>query len=180
MNEYSPNKIRNLQGENLLRTVFYNDLHSKSLCKVLAAEKATGKWAKNVGGRDQEKWILYYGHSKSVFKNNVQEAWIGRVGDQKKELTLKEAVQLGAEIRDDLLAVCDYIKSKSTNDPEKIDYNQLQKYFDQYFEQGNGLLNQCYLKYIALNYPNIVLPVFDYSKTKKILRLLGEPDEKDE
>lgn len=180
LNEYSPENIRKLEGADLLRTIFYNDQHSNSLCKALAAEKGVGKWAQNVGGRDQEKWILYYGHCKSVLKNNTREAWIGGVGNKKKELTLEEAIELGTEIRDHLLIVCDYIKSKSTNDPEKIDYNQLQKYFDQYFEQGNGLLNQCYLKYIALNYPNIVLPVFDYSKTKKILRLLGEPVEKDE
>lgn len=169
---YNPSIVSQLSGVNLLKTVFFQK-RGDSLANEMQSAK-TKHWT-NIGNGSQFPWNLYFGYSKKTGDNK----WIFCPGGSQtsiRALSESEAAEQGAILWNKLFSICQQIE-KNKDNPNNIDYRKIGEDFHDAFPQKNGDPNKRWLKYLCLNYPNIVLPVYDIGKIKSRLNKLGYNEE---
>lgn len=165
INKFNPQKLSQQDGLSLLRFLFYNDLYFKNPENGISAasersKNSTSHWVRDFSS-DQAQWILYYGKRKGSEK----AGWFYN----SKLINEPEAILKGREIQSNILTICDYINSTSLTNPTQIDYSKLQTFFDKFFPLKKRTLRQTWLKYFCLNYPDLIPPLFQIDRIRKIL-----------
>lgn len=154
--KFAPEVLKAVEGENLLRKIFLNETGSKdSLCYTLEYDKRFSIFG-SVAGGSAYKYGLFY--------SNDKKTWMTGSSRKQKSLTLKQAIELGTQIRDELVAGAKIIS-------EFGQINQLNDYASLYaklFPAMPNTINKAWvMMYYHMLFPEL-FPVFyneDWQKT---------------
>lgn len=140
--KFSPEKLSQLQGEDLLDTIFLGK-DNKSMCYYLEHEPSYREIFGSIKGGTSAKYGLYY--SKEL------EAWItGNWKTKENRMGLNDAIQMGIRIRDALIHACEVIGSlKPFSDP--LAYEDLSRKLSELKYLSK---NQWIRKYFHMIYPD--------------------------
>lgn len=159
LEKYAPDKLADLEGLGLLRTVFLNDDNKDNLCYELEYGKDCKYFFGGIGGGTAAKYGLYF--------NNKLNSW---VRGRKEVLSEDEAVEVGTQIRDALLEGAKLVQAFDS-------LGGRQAYLDLYkalFEATDGNINRVwFLKYYQILRPDAFPPIYGSGAQKDVLNTLG-------
>lgn len=167
LEKYAPDKLRNLEGMDLLRTIFLNDQNKDNLCYELEFDNKMRELFGSIKSGTAYKYGLHY--SK---KNG---GWATGASRSTQLLTEEEAIELGTQIRDYLVDGADVLSKY-----EKIE--TLEGYSDLYKELNavtEGYVNRVwFLKYYHMIAPELFPPIYSQNAQTTVLTAIGEnPDD---
>ncbi|MGI6256637.1 MAG: AAA family ATPase [Anaerovoracaceae bacterium] len=164
LNRYAPEKLEALEGIDLLRGIFLNDDNKDNLCYELEYNKEGTRLFGGIGGGTAAKYGLYF--NKKLY---------GWVKGRKEELSDDEAIEYGAQIRDELVEGAKIVMSYSPLDDRK-DYFELYK---KLFDVTGGNINRVwFLKYYQIIRPEAFPPIFGDNAQRNVLTTIGiKPEE---
>ena len=159
LEKYAPEKLVNLEGLGLLRSIFLNDDNKDNLCYELEYGKECKYFYGGIGGGTAAKYGLYY--------NNKLHSW---VRGRKEVLSEDEAIEVGTQIRDALLEGAKLVQAFDSEGGR-------QAYLDLYkalFEATDGNINRVwFLKYYQILRPDAFPPIYGSGAQKDVLNTLG-------
>lgn len=167
LEKYAPDKLRDLEGMDLLRTIFLNDQNKDNLCYELEFDNKMRELFGSIKSGTAYKYGLHY--SK---KNG---GWATGASRSTQLLTEEEAIELGTQIRDYLVDGADVLSKY-----EKIE--TLEGYSDLYKELNavtEGYVNRVwFLKYYHMIAPELFPPIYSQNAQATVLTAIGEnPDD---
>lgn len=151
---FAPSKLRSLNGQQLLNSVFSNLSNSKTMADMVSTQ--TNDWVK-VNSGTQAHWLLYY--NKGTGKYKTQGWKTQKLQKGNTVISEQDAIAVAEEIKKDLLKFTDYIDGQISLSP--LDYDQLFNELDKISDNNTyvKIWNSRYMKYLTLNYPEI-FPLF--------------------
>lgn len=159
---FSPETLKNLEGVNILNTIFPHDSDYTTLCYNLESAEDFRSFGSISGGS-----VFKF----SLFKYKKTNQWtVGSAKNNLKSLNEKEAIEIATKIRDALVEGADYIKNNGLNSIE--DYILLEKELNNIFKDAQ---NYCPIKPTHVwihKYYTLIFP--DYFQ-----RIHSEPMKKD-
>lgn len=156
-NLYSPEKLRALSNENLLGYIFLG-VNDHSLCNALEFDAQYTQFGSIAGGTAY-KYNLFYSKNEGTWKTSFGE------GGQ-RSVSQEEALEIGKQIRDALVAGADTIASHETlatvNDYNEL-LNELNAVIPQY------ITKMWFLKYYHMMFPHVLPNFYNEAWQKHIL-----------
>lgn len=163
LKKYSPDILKELEGINLLRTIFLNDENKDNLCYQLEFDSNNRELFGSIKSGTAYKYGLHFS------KKNSQ--WVTGTGRNPQFLSVDEAIELGTQIRDYLVDGADIIKAKE-NLNSLDDYRNLYKELN---EATDGYINRLwFLKYYQMIAPEYFPPIYSKDTQTTLLRAIGE------
>lgn len=140
---FSPDVLKNLEGMDILNTIFLHDGDKNNLCYNLEFSKDY-TFAGSIAGGSAHKY--------SLFKHNKTNQWTIGPAEKSKVVSEAEAIEIGEKIRDAIV--------KGANLIENLNLTQISEYIDLEIELGKIFLdceaspnNQWIHKYFTLIFP---------------------------
>lgn len=159
---FSIEKLARLEGKDVLNTIFLNPNNKTNLCYTLEFDKDCRDIFGSIKSGTAYKYGLHYSQKNST--------WATGSGRKPQFLSQDEAIELGTQIRDYLLAGADAIANfgniESIDDYEKL-YQELDDVTDGYINR------MWFIKYYALLYPEIFPPIYSTNAQNTVLQKLG-------
>ena len=145
---FSPETLKSLDGLDLLHKIFLNETNNKdSLCYVLEYDKRFNIFG-SVAGGSAYKYGLFYS------KNN--RAWMSGTSARQKKLTQEEAINLGQQIRNEIVSGAEII----ANYGEIADLKDYANLNAKLYEVMPNTINKSWvIMYYHMMFPQI-FPVF--------------------
>ena len=141
-NKFSPEKLAELRGEDLLDTIFLGK-NNKSMCYYLEHDPSYREIFGSIRGGTAAKYGLYY--SKEF------NTWItGNWKTEDNRLSLNDAIQIGTGMRDALIQACKVIESLKPFSVS-LAYEELSRKLSELKELSK---NQWVRKYFHMIYPD--------------------------
>ena len=167
LEKYAPDKLRDLEGLDLLRTIFLNDQNKDNLCYELEFDGKMRELFGSIKSGTAYKYGLHY--------SKKQNSWATGAARSPQLLTEDEAIELGDQIRDYLVDGADIILSH-----EKIE--TLEGYQELYKELNaatEGYVNRVwFLKYYHMIAPDLFPPIYSENAQTTVLSAIGyDPDD---
>lgn len=169
LEKYGPNRISELNGIDLLRTIFLNDANKDNLCYCLEFDAAMRDLFGSIKSGTAYKYGLFY--------SKKHRSWVTGSGKVPKSLSEEEAVELGTQIRDYLLDGAEIILSLGAGRPESLDgYREL---YAELNEATGGYINRVwFMKYYHMLAPHLFPPIYSWTAQSTVLNAIGEqPDD---
>lgn len=164
--KFNPDKLEKLSGIDLLNNVFLNPDNPDNLCRALEFNPELTEFFGSIKGGNSYKYGLFYSSNGS---------WMTGSHQKPRVLTQDEAVTIGTEIRDRLVAGARVISSYGPVD-EIDDYKKLYKLLE---EATNGDINKVwFMKYYQMLYPELFAPNYSDYAQRIVLGSLGIEKEK--
>ncbi len=167
LEKYGPDKIEALEGINLLRTIFLNDVNKENLCYSLEFDPEMRELFGSIKSGTAYKYGLFY--SK---KNG---SWVTGSGQKPRYLSEADAIELGTQIRDYLLDGARIVTAAAV--PDTLDgYRTL---YSELNEATGGFINRVwFMKYYHMLAPSLFPPIYSWSAQSTVLNAIGEaPDD---
>lgn len=167
LEKYRPEKIAELSGVDLLRTLFLNDVNKDNLCYELEFNSEMRELFGSIKSGTSYKYGLFYSKKSG--------RWATGSSRKPRFLTEDEAVELGTQIRDYLCEGASIIASEDV--PNSLDgYREL---YAKMNEATDGFINRVwFLKYYHLLRPELFPPIYSESAQSTVLNAIGiEPNE---
>ena len=157
---YGIEKLKQLQGKELLDYMFYNDTEEKeNLCYTLEMNPAVRDSFGSISGGSAFKFGLFY--------NRQRKCWMTGSPAKQMELSETQAIEIGTKIRDDLAAGAEEIRSFRT--PEELsDYEELEKLVEKHIRLDTIWI----LKYYRMIFPSYFQSAYTEDHQKHILYAL--------
>ena len=147
--KFSPEVLKNLDGELLLNTIF-NIGNKDGLTYWLEFknddELHTGDYG-SISGGSAFKYVM--------FKRNLDDKWVTGNPQNPTVLSLDEAISLARELRDILILGSETIKQISSTDMGSSEYKKLQESFDKDMKYNMNRLGWVH-KYYHMIYPSVI------------------------
>lgn len=158
---FSPEKLRDLSGKELLNYIFLNNENKTNLCYILEFDNECRTIFGSIKSGTSYKYGLHY--SK---KNN---SWATGSSVKKTLLSEEEAIELGTQIRDYLLDGVEIIQA--TGEVHTLEeYNSL---YNDLYDITDGYINRVwFMKYYALLFPDVFPPIYSYNAQCTVLHRL--------
>lgn len=167
LKKYNPDILKTLEGMTLLRTVFLNDDNKDNLCYELEFNSKLIEIFGSIKSGTAYKYGLHY--------SKKNQRWATGSGKNPRFLTADEAVELGTEIRDYLVAGAEVLRKYDSIDTLE-DYKKLFKELNEATE-GYGT-RVWFLKYYQMLSPELFPPIYSKSAQETVLNAIGEiPDD---
>ena len=142
-NKFSPEKLKDLQGMDILNTIFLHEGDKNNLCYNLEFNNRY-IFAGSIKGGTAFKY--------SLFKSNKNQQWVSGSSLNQISLTEEEAIEEGTKIRDALVKGADLIEKTDLNTIK--DYNELENELNKIFSNcGCSPSNSWVHKYYTLLFP---------------------------
>ncbi len=141
-NKFSPEKLAQLQGEDLLDAIFLGK-NKRSMCYYLEHDSKYREVFGSIKGGASAKYGLYY---SKKFKTWIAGNW--KAGDNR--LSLGDAIQIGTGIRDAIVRACEVIESLKPFSAS-LAYEELSRKLAEIKDLSK---NQWIRKYFHMMYPN--------------------------
>ena len=166
LKKYNPEKLKELEGVALLRTIFLNDENKDNLCYQLEFDSKNRELFGSIKSGTAYKYGLHFS------KKNGQ--WATGTGRNPQFLSIDEAIELGTQIRDYLVDGAEIIKAAGELD-SLDEYRELYKKLN---EATDGYINRVwFLKYYQMIAPEVFPPIYSKDAQTTLLKALGEtPD----
>ncbi|WP_407391481.1 AAA family ATPase [Methanobrevibacter sp.] len=153
---FSPEILKNLEGMDILNTIFLHDGDKNNLCYYLEFSKDY-TFAGSISGGSAHKY--------SLFKHNETHQWTAGSPKKSSNVSEDEAIEIGGKIRDALVNGANLIKNSNLVDVN--DYIQLENNLGDIFSDcTTSHLNQWVHKYFTLIFPD-KFPVVHWDNMKK-------------
>lgn len=163
---FSPDKLIELSGEDVLTNIFLNDKNADNLCRVLEFSTEYREYFGSIKGGSSYKYGLYFASDGK---------WTGGSHHNPEKYTLEEAIEIGTNIRDRLVAGAKAIAEFgeiSTIDDYKRLYAILR-------DVTEGDIDRAwFLKYYQMLFPNYFAPDYSDYAQRTVLDTLGISKEK--
>ena len=159
---YSPEKLEELSGIELLNTIFLNKDNKSNLCYFLEFDNDCRELFGSIKSGTSYKYGLHY--SK---KNN---SWA--TGSSAKPIFLQEeeAIELGTQIRDYLIAGAEIVK----NAGELLKVEDFRALYNELNDITDGYVNKVwFMKYFTLVNPELFPPIYSLNAQCTVLEALG-------
>ena len=164
--KFNPDILEKLSGIDLLNNVFLNPDNPDNLCRALEFNPELTEFFGSIKGGNSYKYGLFY---------SSNGAWMTGSHQKPRELTQDEAINIGTEIRDRLVAGARIISSYGPVN-EIDDYKKLYKLLE---EATNGDINKVwFMKYYQMLYPDLFAPNYSDYAQRIVLGSLGIEKEK--
>lgn len=161
---FSPEKLKSLSSKEILNTIFLNSENKSNLCYVLEFDNE----CKHIFGSIRSGTVYKYG----LHYSQKHKTWATGTSKKLIFLTQDEAIELGTQIRDKLIAgyelIADAGEIKSLNDYQNL-YNDLYNITDGYINR------MWFMKYYALLFPEFFPPIYSLAAQTKVLNKLSIP-----
>ena len=159
---FAPDKLQNLSGKELLNTIFLNNENKTNLCYILEFDSECRMIYGSIKSGTSYKYGLHY--------SQKNKTWATGTGRNPQFLTEEEAIELGTQIRDNLVAGAELIAD--AGEMQSIeDYQTLYNDLDDITE---GYINRVwFMKYYALLYPGLFPPIYSTNAQNTVLNKLG-------
>ena len=155
-NKFSPEKLKELEGMDVLNAIFLHDGDTNNLCYTLEFSKECN-FAGGIGGGTAYKYFL--------FKKNETHQWTSGSSRHNKILDEAEAIAEGTKIRDALVSGADLIENYTLNTVSE--YENLERELDEIFSNcGSYPINSWVHKYYSLLFPE-KFPIIHQDHMKK-------------
>lgn len=161
-NKYGPSVLQELDGETLLETIFLNGKNKDNLCYELEYDNQLIQLAGSIKGGSAYKYGLFY--------NRKENTWITGSSRKPQRLSLEEAIEVGLEIRDSLLAgqaVIEGFGSLNSQD----DYEKL--YVELNVATNGNIAKSWFMKYYFLLNPSTISPNYTLWAQNTFVKALG-------
>lgn len=162
LERFSPQKLADLVGGELLNTIFLNKDNKTNLCYMLEFDSDCRRMYGSIKSGTAYKYGLHY--------SQKNKSWATGTGRNPQFLTEEEAIELGTQIRDNLIAGAELI-----HDMGKV--NSLEDYqniYDDLCDVTDGYINRVwFVKYYAILYPNIFPPIYSINAQNTVLNRLS-------
>lgn len=159
---FSPQKLIELSGVELLNTIFLNKNNKSNLCYILEFDSDCRRIYGSIKSGTSYKYGLHY--------SQKNKSWATGTGRNPQILTEEEAIELGTQIRDNLIAGAElihYIGAVNT-------LEEYQKLYDDLCDVTDGYINRVwFVKYYAILYPNIFPPIYSTNAQNTVLNKLS-------
>ena len=167
LERFSIDKIKQLEGMDLIRTLFLNDENKTSLCYELEFNADMKELFGSISSGTAYKYGLFY--------SKKHNSWMSGSGRKPQYLMEDEAIELGTQIRDHLIAGAEIIREQESLESVE-DYKKLYSVLN---EATEGDVNRVWvLKYYTLLYPEVFSPVYSKEAQSTVITALGaEPGE---
>ena len=164
--EFSPERLKELSGKELLHTIFLNNEKTENLCRILEFAPEIRDLFGSIKGGSAYKYGLYF---------SIDGKWMAGTNRNPKELTEDEAVELGTRIRDCLIAGADVIET--CTDLETVeDYKKL---YMQLNTATEGHINKSwFMKYYFMMFPELFASDYSDAAQRTVLSAIGKVQEK--
>ena len=167
LQKYSPDRLRDLEGMDLLRTIFLNDENKDNLCYELEFNNKIREHFGSIKSGTAYKYGLHY--------SKKHNSWATGTGRNPQFLSEDEAIELGSQIRDYLVDGADIVLGY-----EKVE--SIEGYEELYRELNaatEGFVNRVwFLKYYHMIAPNLFPTTYSLNAQSTVLTAIGEdPDD---
>lgn len=154
--KFGPDKLKQINGEELLNSLFYHDKDRNNMSYLLENKIPFG----GIGGGSAQKFGLY--------KKLDDGKWYT---GPKNVLTDEEAIEKAEIIRDGIIAGCELVKQKKDKLSTEGDYVNL---YDELLNATNNYSRfVSYRKYFHIMFPNVFPPYYNKEFTKLVLDNAG-------
>lgn len=161
LERFSPQKLSDLTGIELLNTIFLNKENKNNLCYVLEFDSDCRRIYGSIKSGTAYKYGLHY--------SQKNKSWATGTGRNPQFLTEDEAIELGTQIRDNLIAGAELIHDVGA-------VNTLEEYqnlYDDLCDVTDGYINRVwFVKYYAILYPNVFPPIYSTNAQNTVLNKL--------
>lgn len=164
--KFNPEYLASLSGVEMLNTIFLNAANAENVCRVLEFGPQIKDTFGSIKGGNAYKYGLYY---------SSQGSWMTGSGQKPRQLTEEEAIEVGAKLRDHLVAGANAIKEYgplTTLD----DYKKLHKILSDVTE--GDIERVWFLKYYQMLYPELFATNYSDYAQRTVLGAIGEEKEK--
>lgn len=162
--KFSPEKLKELNGLTLLRSIFLNDEGNQTnICSLFEYNKEYINFGSIKGGTAL-KHVLYY--------SAKEKSWMtGKPPVTYKKLTEQEAIELGTKIRDNIIKACEIIdKYKDKLNTEEA-YEQMYNEID---TQADGIYKVLFVKkYFHMMYKDLFPCMFSTGYIRRVADIFG-------
>ncbi len=159
---FSPDKLEQLRGKDVITTIFLNNENNNNLCHELEYNKDNIFYFGSIRNGNAFKYGLHYSPKK--------RSWMTGSHINPETLTEEEAIILGTKIRDALLKGYEIIKNTKSLDTVE-DYLNLYQVLDL---QTEGYINKIwFMKYYFIMFPNIFSNFYSQQAQISALQILG-------
>lgn len=166
MDKFSPAKLNELSGIELLHTIFLNNENTENLCRTLEFAPKIKDIFGSIKGGSAYKFGLYF---------STDGKWMSGTGRNPKELTEDEAIELGLKIRDCLIAGAKVIEKYT-------ELETLEEYKTLYAELNTvteGHINKSwFMKYYFMMFPKLFASDYSDVAQRTVLSAIGKNPEK--
>jgi len=164
--KYNPEYLASLSGVEMLNTIFLNAANAENVCRVLEFGPQIKDTFGSIKGGTAYKYGLYY---------STQGAWMTGSGQKPRQLTEEEAIEVGAKLRDHLVAGANAIKEYGPLSTLE-DYKKLHKILHDVTE--GDIERVWFLKYYQMLYPELFATNYSDYAQRTVLDTIGEEKEK--
>ena len=142
--KFSPEILKQLDGENLLNFIFLHDSDKTTLCYNLEFSKEYASTGSIKGGSASKF---------SLFKRNKDGKWAAGGGRSIHAVNINEAIDIGTKIRDAIVNGAEYIENFEFNTVD--DYGKLEKDLENIFKDSPAKPTHSWIhKYYVLIFPD--------------------------
>lgn len=155
---FSVDKLQILTGKNILNEIFLNKDNKTNLCYTMEFDNDCRFIFGSIKSGTAYKYGLHY--------SQKNQSWATGTGKKPQFLSEEEAIELGAQIRDYLIAGIEVIKNYG-NITSISDYEKLQ---DELYDATEGYVNKMwFMKYFSMMFPEIFPPIYSSYAQKTVL-----------
>lgn len=162
VNKFGPDVLQALDGETLLETIFLNGKNKDNLCYELEYDNQLIQLAGSIKGGSAYKYGLFF--------NQKENSWVTGSSRKPQKLSMEEAVEVGTEIRDCLLAgqavIEEFGEPNSLDDYEKL-------YVELNVATNGNIAKSWFMKYYFLLNPSVISPNYTLWAQNTFVKALG-------
>lgn len=162
VNKFGPDVLQALDGETLLETIFLNGKNKDNLCYELEYDNQLIQLAGSIKGGSAYKYGLFF--------NQKENSWVTGSSRKPQKLSMDEAVEVGTEIRDCLLAgqavIEEFGEPNSLDDYEKL-------YVELNVATNGNIAKSWFMKYYFLLNPSVISPNYTLWAQNTFVKALG-------
>lgn len=162
--KFSPEKLKELSGLTLLRSIFLNDEGNQTnICSLFEYNKDYIQFGSIKGGTAL-KHILYY--------SPKEKSWMtGKPPVTYEKLTEQKAIELGTKIRDNIIKACEIIDSYKEKLSSEEAYEQMYNEID---TQADGIHKVLFVKkYFHMMYKDLFPCMFSTGYIRRVADIFG-------
>lgn len=165
-NKFSPERLYELSGKELLTTIFLNNENPDNLCRILEFNPQYREIFGSIKGGSAYKYGLYY---------SSDGQWAGGTSQNQKRYTEEKAIEIGTAIRDNIVAgaktIAEFGEINNIDDYKYL-YKELK-------DITNGEIDKSWvLKYYQMLYPSLFAPIYSDKAQQCVLNAIGLNGEK--
>lgn len=159
---FAVDKLQVLTGKNVLNEIFLNKDNKTNLCYIMEFDNDCRFIFGSIKSGTAYKYGLHY--------SQKNQKWATGSGRKPQFLSEDDAIELGTQIRDNLIAGIEIIKNYG--DINSIsDYEKLQ---DELYDATDGYINRMwFLKYYSMMFPKVFPPIYSSNAQKTVLERLN-------